>query len=331
MPQHSAVEDAVTGWVLEHDEANPGVRYFGLLWLMGYPSGHPHVVEAQQQVMRSGPVPKILDKQEPAGYWHRSDNLYLGGMKSTSTQLHLLANLGADGRDPRIQATCDLILGKSSTPEGGFSHTGTQSGVIHCLNGNMLRALILFGHLGDERVDTAIQWAAKTITGRGEPPFRKSSTTGPLFACKYNGGLPCAWGAVRELRALAAIPRSDRSDLVSEAIESGVEFLLSHDLVKADFPTSSSVSEWWTGFGFPTSYQTDLLELLFALIELGYGGDPRLQPAVEFVLSKRNEMGRWIMERSFNGRMYTSVERRGQPSKWVSLRAARVVQATASL
>ncbi len=321
------ISNEVIDWLLEQDEDQPGVRYFALQWLSGLPPDHPDVIAAQQQVMQSGPVPKILAKQEPGGFWHRSDNLYLGGIKSTSSQIHVLASLGASGDDPRIRNACELLLERTRTPQGGFTHTGNQSGVIHCLNGNMVRALITLGFGDDERVAAAIDWAANTIIGRDDSLFRKSGTTGPLFACGYNGDQPCAWGAVRELRALAVLATADRSDAVQEAIDAGVEFLLTHNLVKADFPTDSSVSDWWTNFGFPTSYQTDLLELLLTLGELGYGSDRRLKPAIDFVLEKRNEDGLWTMEKSFNGRMYASIERRGRPSKWITLRAAKVVTA----
>lgn len=316
-----------TGWLLEEDPDNPGVRYYALKWLKGLDEQDEVVVEARTQVMQSGPVPRILEQQEKDGYWTRSDSLYFGGMKSTASQLHILANLGADGSEPRIRQACDLLLTKNSTPSGGFSHTDTQSGVIHCLNGNMLRALMLFGYEADDRLKMAVDWAAKSVTGTGDPNYFKSGTTGPMFACTYNGSLPCAWGAVKELRAFAMIPPRRRTKTVKEAIESGVEFLLSHDLVQADFPTDSTESKWWWNFGFPTAYQTDLLELLLAVTELNRIKDKRAQSGIEFVLSRQDELGRWTMEQSFNGRMFTPIERKGRPSKWLTLRAMKVISA----
>jgi hypothetical protein len=78
--------------------------------------------------------------------------------------------------------------------------------VIHCLNGNLLRALIGFGWLEDERVQRAIDWQARSITGEGFSRYYRSGTSGPGFCCASNKHLPCAWGAIKGLLALARIP-----------------------------------------------------------------------------------------------------------------------------
>ena len=102
------------------------------------------------------------------------------------------------------------------TTSGGLGCSGSHkeappppSSVLHCLNGNLLRALIGFGHLDDERVQSAISWAARAITGHDAPRYYASGTTGPGFACGANEALPCAWGAAKEMLALARIPESD--------------------------------------------------------------------------------------------------------------------------
>jgi hypothetical protein len=69
------------------------------------------------------------------------------------------------------------------------------SAVIHCLNGNLLRALIGFGRLDDERIQAAIYWAARAITGDGVSRWYASGTSGPGFAWAANDRQPCAWGA----------------------------------------------------------------------------------------------------------------------------------------
>ena len=47
-------------WLLEPDEANPGVRYFALHDLLGKPKTDPDVITVQEAVMTTGPVPVIL-------------------------------------------------------------------------------------------------------------------------------------------------------------------------------------------------------------------------------------------------------------------------------
>ncbi|MBI3761879.1 MAG: nitrogen fixation protein NifH, partial [Chloroflexi bacterium] len=84
----------------------------------------------------------------------------------------------------------------------------------------------------------------------------------------------------------------------------------------------------WFKFGFPLSYTSDVLEALLALTEAGYGRDPRLKNAIELALSKRDADGRWALKHSLNGKMWADIEVKGKPSKWVTLRAMRVLKAT---
>jgi hypothetical protein len=65
---------------------------------------------------------------------------------------------------------------------------------------------------------------------------------------------------------------------------------------------------------------------LEALTGAGHGGDPRLDDAIALVLSRQDDEGRWPLEYSYNGKMWVDVEVKGRPSKWVTLRAARMLR-----
>jgi hypothetical protein len=72
-------------------------------------------------------------------------------------------------------------------------------------------------------------------------------------------------------------------------------------------------------------YQTDILELLLIFKRLNLQ-DPRLQEALDILKSKRLEEGGLKLENSFNGRMLVTVEQKGRPSKWITLRALEVLK-----
>jgi len=72
-------------------------------------------------------------------------------------------------------------------------------------------------------------------------------------------------------------------------------------------------------------YQTDMLEILDILTSLGYR-DERMQEAVDLVISKQDDLGRWSLERTFNGRFQTNIEQKDKPSKWVTLKALKVLK-----
>jgi hypothetical protein len=70
----------------------------------------------------------------------------------------------------------------------------------------------------------------------------------------------------------------------------------------------------------------DALRNLEVLTALGYGREARLGRAGEEILRLRGADGRWAMRHSYKGKMWADVEARGKPSKWVTLRARRVLK-----
>jgi hypothetical protein len=154
----------------------------------------------------------------------------------------------------------------------------------------------------------------------------KSGIQAPGFACSANLGLPCGWGAVRALWALNRVPAADHTPSVQAAIQASVDFLLGYDVARADYPYYERISSSWFKFGYPLGYVTDVLLNLEALAGAGCGGDPRLDGALDLVLSRQDGEGRWKMEYSYQGKMWADIEKKGQPSKWVTLRALRVLK-----
>ena len=58
----------------------------------------------------------------------------------------------------------------------------------------------------------------------------------------------------------------------------------------------------------------------------GYAKDARLTNAIDLLLEKRDDQGRWNMEYTYTGKTWVDIETKKQPSKWVSLRALRVLR-----
>jgi len=132
------------------------------------------------------------------------------------------------------------------------------------------------------------------------------------------------------MKALAAVPPHLCTLAIRRAVEAGAAFLLSRDPAVADYPYVERVSSTWFKFGFPLSYWSDVLEVTAVLVDLGYGHDPRLTPALRLILGKQDERGRWSLENALNGKMWADVEQKGRPSKWVTLRALRVLKGEGS-
>jgi len=317
----------ILSWLLETDPDNPGVRYFALRDLLDRPEDDPEVRQARASIMTTGPVPAILDAQYPGGYWIKPGGGYSPKYRSTVWQVIFLAELGADPADERVRRGCEYLLNHSIAPNGAFSayQKPVNSGAVHCLNGNLLYALQRLGFGDDERVQQALDWQARAITGEGDLRYLKSGTCGPTFACSVNESQPCGWGANKAMRALLAVPPAERTPVTERAIRAGAEFLLSRDPAVADYPYTTRVSSTWFKLGFPLSYWSDVLETMAVLAEAGYGSDPRLANVLQFILSKQDTQGRWKLENSLNGKMWADIEEKGKPSKWITLRVLLAV------
>jgi hypothetical protein len=188
----------------------------------------------------------------------------------------------------------------------------------------------------DARLELAYDWMARTVTGEGMAPQSDKSSArryyaykcGPNFACGANSNLPCAWGAVKVMLAFAKWPAERRTPLIEQAIQTGVDFLLSGDPTLGEYPTHDGAppSRDWHKFGFPVFYITDYLQVAEALIELGYGSDPRMQRTLEGILEKQDKQGRWALEYNYQGKTWVDAGAPRQPNKWVTLRALRVLK-----
>lgn len=336
-PLHLGTWQNLLEWLLEIDHENPGVRYFALAELLDRPAGDPDLITAHQEVMEYGPVPVILQNQDAEGFWVEPGPGYYPKYRGSVWQIIFLAQLGAGGSDPRVKSGCDYLLEHSPSRFGGFSAGGNPSGQIHCLEGNLAAAMIDLGWLGDERLDAALDWLARSITGEGIAPaeerqadvrYYRSGNSAPGFACSANDHLPCAWGAVKAMLALSKVPETARTPAMKAAIETGMDFLLGTDPAAAEYPMgySKKPNLSWFRFGYPIGYVTDVLQNLEVLTALGYAKDPRLANAVDLLRSKSDNQGRWKMEYTYNGKTWVDIEEKGQPSKWVTLRALRVLK-----
>ncbi len=327
----SFLQADLTSWLLESN--NPSVRYFTLRDLVGKSDKNSEVRQAKQDIMTTGVVPAIVAKQHKNGYWEQPERFYTAKYKGTVWQLMILAELGADGTDDRIRNGCEFLLSVSQDLEsGGFAYStsitkggGRHGEVIPCLTGNMVWSLIRLGYLKDPRLQQAIKWI--TTYQRFDDRIAEVPKGWPYDRLKTGcfGRHSCHMGAVKTLKALAEIPEQKRSAATKKMIQQGAEYFLVHHVYKSSHNLNRVPKPGWLKFGFPLMYQTDALEILGILTRLGYK-DNRMQDAVDLVVSKQDSQGRWSLENSYNGRYQVNIERKGEPSKWITLNALRMLK-----
>jgi hypothetical protein len=295
--------------------------------LPGKTASDPAVRRAGREAMETGVIARILAGQNRDGSWGEPGMFYRSKYKGTVWQLIILAQLGADGRDERIRRACESLLAVSQERKsGGFSVDTSRKGggglpgmVVPCLTGNMVWSLIRLGRLDDPRVQAGIDWIVRYQRfddGDGpavpEPPYERWA------ACW--GRHVCHMGAIKALKALSEIPAARRTAGVRRTLDAAVEYVLIHHIYKKSRSLESVSKPGWTRLGFPWMYQSDILEILGILTGLGVR-DERMREAVNVLLSKQDGDGRWALESTFNGRFLVDIERKGRPSKWVTVHA----------
>jgi hypothetical protein len=325
--------DAVS-WLMEKDK--PGVRYLAMRDLLELRAGNSDLVTAQKLAHDKGPISIILNEMDDSGYWVKSGPGYTPKYRSTVWAVIMLAQLGASSTlDERVERACQYLLDNALTESGQFSISGTPSSTVDCLQGNLCAAMLDLG-FQDPRLEKALEWMARSVTGEGVAPLENkkaplryySGKCGPNFLCGANNKLPCAWGAVKVMLAFGKLPPSQRTPLIIKAIQKGIDFLFSIDPAEATYPTgwSSKPSGNWWKFGFPVFYVTDLLQNIEALVRLGFGNDPRLSNALNIVREKQNENGQWALDYDYAGKTWVDFGKKKQPNKWVTLRAVWVLK-----
>jgi hypothetical protein len=310
-------------WLLEG--SNPSARYWALRELLERPAGDAEVQEAQAAIADFRPARRILEAQYPLGYWMHPGIGYSPKYRATVWQVIFLAALGLP-RCEAIERACDYVLAHGRLADGRFSAHKDESGAVPCLNGNLLRALAWFGYGQHPLVLESYAALVEQIVR-------------DRFRCRYNApaprsrrmgdGQPCAWGAIKALGALLALPPAARTPAMAEALEMGLSFLLGYDLARGAYPAAGKISPLWHRLGFPLGYTSDILEALDVLVRAGCGEEPHLEVAWDIILAKRDGKGRWPLEYT-PGRMWSSFGAPGRANKWVTLRVLRACKSLRS-
>jgi hypothetical protein len=328
-PQGARTKDPIA-WLLEDD--NPSVRYLALTDLLGRGADEPEVTAARRAIMAKGPVPRILAEQGKDGAWDKPDSFYTAKYRGTVWQLITLAELMADGNDPRIQQACRFIVDSAQDREsGGFAmHRAVKTGggrgseVIPCLTGNLTWCLLRFGWSDHPAVARAIGWIAtyqRFDDGVDAPPRGWPYDRWEMCWGRHS----CHMGVVKALKALAEIPPGQRRGEVKRTLDLGVEYLLRHHIYKRSHDLTRVSKPGWLRFGFPLMYRTDALEVLLLLTGLGTR-DPRMHAAIDALASKQQPNGRFLLDNPPNGRHVVGIEAKAKPSKWITLRALTVLK-----
>jgi hypothetical protein len=278
-----------------------------------------------------------MKKQTKEGFWAPKDTCYRPKWTAAVWPLMLLGELAVPP-DDRVEAEVERFLDLHQAESGTFScptkYDRGKKWDEPCLTGNMIRTFIQLGYGNDRRIKKAIEWlpAQQLEDGGWNCDFPEKKVKHSSFM-----------STIEPLWAYSEIPRSKWTRKMKRSIDNGAEFLLMHHVYKSDNHHWQETYPFFTKLHFPMYYFYDILHGLRVLTKLGYEDDERVKTAVHLLLSKRRPDGRWNLEGDWyregdyfypSGKGRTApvkVEEIGEPSKWVTLNALRVLGKTGDL
>ncbi|MHA2149481.1 MAG: hypothetical protein ACXAAN_12610 [Candidatus Thorarchaeota archaeon] len=283
-------------WLLGPE--NPSVRFWALQQLEDKPIDDPEVIEAQDAVMSSSCVNTILENQRGEGNWVNHNDMYNPKYTATTHTLLILAELGAK-RVPEIEKSIEhLFMFQRNSGHFLIKVPKTEKGKASivkdgcCIDGNILYYLIHFGFLSDERTEKLIDFQVE---------YHSDDVGGwkcRAFPINKSNVFPenCYMGGVKMLRALTKIPKAQRSGDLNRIINQEVEIIFENGIFRYLRKPDGSRKEkaGWKRFGFPLFYQSDVLEVLDILTELGVKDD-RMHDSIDLVISSQQN-GRWLLK-----------------------------------
>ena len=305
---------SVIEWLLDSD---PSIRWQVMRDLAGEPEAA--VARERSRVTVEGWGARLLDLQGSDGHWGGAAFVPRAWV-STHDTLQLLRDLGPDPASDRVRRAIGLVRERCTWGKEFGDSPFFEGEVEPCINGRALASGAYFGEASDRLAGRLLR---EQLSDGGwncdAPPSQRSS---------FHSTICVLEGLLEYERAKG--PRPD----VTRARLRGQEFLLERRLFKSRstgqaiaFDRKTEKPAAWTQCSFPTRWHYDILWGLDYLRRADVAPDERVSEAIDLVAAKRNADGRWPLENPHPGPVHFEMEGgAGEPSRWNTLRALRVLR-----
>jgi hypothetical protein len=278
------------------------------------------VASERARVAIEGAGARLLALQSSDGRWGGA--AWNRGWDSTMHVLSLLREMGLDPASDAARRAVGLVRDhvtwKGCGPPEADDNPFFAGEVEPCINGQVAASGAYFGQdvrsiidrlLGEQLPDGG--WNCETPNGSTRSSF---NTT------------------ICVLEALLEHERASGGSLaVTAARLRGQEYLLKRrlfrrlstgEVIERDRKSGAAL----TRFAFPTWWHYDVLRGLEYMRRTGVEPEERVAEAIDLVVSKCDEDGRWTLETQHPGRIPVETDEcEGRPSRWNTLRALRVL------
>ncbi|HEX2221456.1 MAG TPA: hypothetical protein VHK06_02935 [Candidatus Limnocylindria bacterium] len=295
----------VIDWLLDSD---PSIRWQVMRDLTDAP---PEDVGAERaRVAREGWGAQLLAAQDPDGRW--SGGTFFPRWIGTSDTLHLLYLFGIDPASEEMRRAIAPIH-EAARWDYDPNLRFWDGEVEPCINGRTVAMGAYFGQdvrgivdrlLGEQMADGG--WNCEQENG---------STRG-----SFDSTLNVLEGLLEYERSTGA------NGDVAAARRRGEEYLLERRLLRR-LSDGEIPQKRWLYVGFPNAWFYDVARVLDYFRAARPRPDDRMAEALDIVDSKRDANGRWPLDHAYHDKLLVDFgEREGEPSRWITLRALRILR-----
>ena len=295
----------VIEWLLDSD---PAIRWQVMRDLTD--EAEAVVAEERARVAREGWGAQLLAAQDPDGRW--GGGTFFPRWIGTSDVLHLLYLFGPDPTAPEVQRAIAPVH-EAARWDYDPNMKFFDGEVEPCINGRTVAIGAYFGQGVRGIVDRLL--TEQMADGGWNCEQENGSTRG-----SFDSTLNVLEGLLQYERSTGA-----NGDVATARVR-GEEYLLERRLLRrltdGEIPERS-----WLDLAFPNAWHYDVGRVLDYLRDARSAPDERMTEALDVLEAKRNADGRWLLEHAYHDKLPVDFgESEGQPSRWITLRALRVLR-----
>lgn len=301
-------EDEVISWLIEGDVSIQYQVYRDLLNV-----DKPGI---RDKIGQEGWASLILSFRKPDGQW--GQGFYAPKWTSTHYTLLDLKNLNLPPGNKIIDETLHKIFRNNKGSDGGINPSGTVKQSDVCINGMVINYACYFKVMEDD-LKSIIDFLLSQKMPDGGFNCR-SNRQGAVHSSMHS-----TMSVLEGIQEYERIGYSYRLDELKQVQGTSEEFLLNHNLFKSD-KTGEIININFLKLRYPCRWYYDILRAMdyFQLARREY--DHRMGEAIKVIVAKRTKSGKWHLASNHPGKTHIEMEKPGNPSRWNTLRALRVLK-----
>lgn len=268
----------------------------------------------QSRIELEGWGKKFLSLKGKNGLW--GGGFYLPKWTSTHYTLLDLKNLGFPEGNKEITESVSMILNARRSIDGGINYNLTKNSDV-CVNAMILNLCSYFIN-SHQTLNEIVDYLLSTQMSDGG------------WNCKHFRGathssLHTTLSVLEGFLEFTKSGNTYRIKEIKKVEKEGLEFLLVHHLYKSHH-TMEIIDPKMLMLSYPSRWRFDILRALDYMQNAKVNYDKRMQDALSVIHQKQRPAGRWNLQAKHNGFVHFDMEKTGEPSRWNTLRALRVMK-----